>query len=205
MIDVVGSYVMFVGISDVKDATVWRKRKPVRAPRRFGNQAKLTFRRNVIYAKEIQLPRVRLGAESRISEIDVAVMAHHDVVRRIETLAFPLFGKYLNFSFLVGTHYAARPAFARVQTPLCIERIAVSTVGFLAKNGRLFARLVFQDAIIRNIAEQQKTFARPNGPFCETERSRHPLDVRPGVVLRRHCWEAQAHGRGAKLPPRDPH
>src|ERR1051325_8427519 len=98
---------------------------------------------------------VGLVAECRIGEVHVSGFANDDIVRRVESLAFPLIGQYLDSAFLVGTGDAAGAGFAGVQTAFTIEGVAAGAIGFLAQNFDLLARNPFQKLITLGIAEDQ--------------------------------------------------
>ena len=113
----------FVGVGDVQHAAVRRKRNSVRPARGLRDQLHGAFRRNVIHAVEIQLAAIGLIAERRIGEVDVPVAAHHDVVRRVQPLAFPLVGQHLDFALLVGARHAARAGLAGVKPALASKAL----------------------------------------------------------------------------------
>ena len=159
----------------------------------------------MIHTEKIQLARIRLIAERRIGEIDVAVFAHHDIVGRIEALAVPLLGQHLHFALLVHAYHTARPALAGIKAPLRIETIAVGAVRIFAKHGGLLARYVFHDLVVGHIAEQKKTLARPRRAFSEPETGGHAVDQHVRRLLRGSGPPKHTEYRDTKLAAIDAH
>ena len=97
---------------------------PLGLPVESGDDFERPLRWDVVHAVKIQLAMVGLAAESGVGEIDVIVAAHHDVVRRVQALAFPAVGQHLDGALLVRAGHATGPGFAGVQAALAIERVA---------------------------------------------------------------------------------
>ena len=72
-------------------------------------------------AVEVELARVHGAAERGVGEVDLAIMAHHDVIGRVEPLALPTRGEHFDLAFLIGPGDAARMPFAGVEPALRIE------------------------------------------------------------------------------------
>ena len=180
MIHIVGAHVALVGIGDVQNTPVGRKRNAVRPAGWLGDYRHLTLRSDVIHAVEIQLARIGLVAESRIGEVDVAVFAHYDVVGRVQTLAFPLIGQHFDLALLVGAGHAPGEALAGVEPALRIESVAVGAVGWIAEYGVALAGDELQNLVAWDIAEQQIAFARPGRSFREAKSVRNLFNLNVG-------------------------
>ena len=110
---------------------------PLGRPLRLGDQTHLALGGDVIDAVEIQLARVGLIAESRIGEINLAVLAHHDVVGSVEALALPLLRQHLDLALLVDANHAACLALATVEPALRVEGVTVGVARIFAKDAGL--------------------------------------------------------------------
>ena len=109
-----------VGIAHVKHLAIGRERDAIGPRLPLRDNFQIAFRRDVPDAVKIEIAAIVRAAESRIGEINVAVSANHNVVRRVEFLALIALGQRFDFALQVQPRHAAGLRFADVQTPLQI-------------------------------------------------------------------------------------
>ena len=107
-------------------------------------------------------------AEWRIGEPDRVVRLHHDVVRRIETLALETVGEHGDLAVLLGARDAARHrVLAGDEASLPVAGVAVGEIGRAAEHrdaAVLF--VVLHDPVVGDVAPQQISAIREiGGPF----------------------------------------
>src|SRR5579875_3648017 len=81
---------------------------------------------------KIQFARVHCVPECRVCEVHVPVVANHNVVRRVEPLAFPLCGEHLDSALSVRSRDAAGMGLTGVEIALGIEGVAACPAGITA-------------------------------------------------------------------------
>src|SRR6185437_10926502 len=161
---IVGPYVLFIRVRNVKNFAIRRKRNAIRPAFRFRNDLQALFGRKMINAIEVQLTRVPLIAERWVGEVNLIVFANRDVVRRVQTLAVPTIGEHLVFA-LLNAHHAPRMSLAGVAAALRIERIAVRAVRIFTQHRGLHAGRDLPVPIAGGVAEDQKSIRRPRRPI----------------------------------------
>jgi hypothetical protein len=116
---------------------------------------------------------VGVDAIGGVGEPDGVVRLHHDVVRRIETFAVPLFRNDGNRAVNLGAGHAAREMFACDQPALIVDGVAVRIVGALAEDGD-FARGfdVPHHAIVRYVGPDEIAARREPGRTFSPARPR---------------------------------
>ena len=107
----------------------------------------------------------------KVSEIDAAVDRIDKVVWALQAV----FGEHGDRAVLLCSRHATA-ALGNQETPLMIEREAIRLVAVFAQRSKLTA-LPFQYLVVGNIAEQQKSTAAKDRPFCEREAGIHLLNV----------------------------
>ena len=137
----------------------------------------------MIHAVEIQFAGVLLRSERRIGEIDVAVAAHHDVVRRVEALAFEARGQHFDFAVLQRAGHAPLAEFAGVEAALGIERPAIRSARFGACFLVARARHPLMQPVHGDVAIEQKSFVGPHGSFGEMQAFRDALNLNVIEIL----------------------
>src|SRR5207253_9162898 len=88
---------LFLRIRYIQNLPIGRKRHPIRTRLPPGDRLEFSFRLHMVHAKEIEIAVIERRIQ-RITEIDVSVPPDHDVIRRIETLAFEPFGQNFDSS-----------------------------------------------------------------------------------------------------------
>ena len=85
---------------------------------------------------------IGIDAVRRIGEPDRSVRANDHVVRTVEPLTAVPFGERRDGPVVLGTRHAPRAVFARHQTTLSVERVAVRVPGGLSEHADVAGRLV---------------------------------------------------------------
>src|SRR5262249_26791052 len=142
-----------------------------------------------------QFPGISLIAEGWVGEVDVSVLPHHDVVRGVQTLAFPFFRQHFDLALLVHADNAPSFAFATVEAALRVERVAVGAVGIFAEHFRALAGSHLSDLIVRNVAEQEEPFAGPDRAFGEAKARVHLVDADVRKILAEPGYAEQQQER----------
>ncbi len=169
LIEVIGADGVLVGRGYIERAPVRRERDAIGTRGPLRREFHRPLGRNVVDAIEIELAMVLLLAERRVGEIDVFRFADRDAARRVELLAVPFGCDGFDLSVLRRARDAAGAGFASVEAVVSIEGIAARPVGVGAKDLGVMTRDPFEQAVTRDVAEDQIV-----------------SDRRPGRTLRVH-------------------
>ena len=183
-VQLIGAHGSLVGEIHVQDLPVGRQSQAVGQVRRPCDQLDLPFRRDVVDAPEIEFLRVGLLAEHGIGEVNVAVLADHDVVGSVQALAFPLLRQYFDVALFIRPGDPAGLALAGVQPAAAVEGVPVRPIGGFAKHLRAFAWHKAVDLAVRHVAEQQVPLVGPHRALGKAEPAGGLLHVECREVLR---------------------
>ncbi len=134
--------------------------------------------------KKPEFGGVLLVAERRVGEVSVAVAAHDDVVRSIETLALETCREYFCFPRFRYASHAPFAEFTGVEPALRIVSVADGTAGNVAQFGVFRAGNPLVEFIGDGVAEEKESFGGPCGAFQESQSGYDFFDADVGEVLR---------------------
>ncbi len=134
-VEIVGAHAAVIGIRNVERAAVGGERDAVGARLPFRDDFQFAFGRDVVDAVEIQLAGILLRSERGVREINMPIAPHHDVVGRVESLAFEARRQHFDLAVLQSAGYAAFAEFAGVEAALRVVGVADGAAGAFGENG----------------------------------------------------------------------
>ena len=137
----------------------------------------------MVDAVEVHLAGILLRSKRRVREINLTIATHHDVVRRVESLAFETRSQHLDFAVLQRASYPALAKFAAIQAPLGVIRVANGAARALGENLIRSARDYLEEFIHYRVAKQQESVVGPHRPFGKVEIGNDALDLQVAEVL----------------------
>src|SRR5207248_8334922 len=103
----------------------------------------------------------------RIGEPDCAIGFHHDIIRRVELLAFERIDEHRDRSIFLGSRHAPRGVLATNQPAFTVERVAIGTMRVSTKRRETALLFPALELIRWNIAEDKKPAWHPHRSLDE--------------------------------------
>ncbi len=122
---------------------------------------------------------IHQDAVGRVGKPDRSVRPDHNIIRRIETLAFNAVGKHRDRPVMLGPGDAAGQVFAGDKSSLSVNRVAVRILRWLAKHRyRGIGIIKAHHPVIRDIGPDEiAASGKPGRSFTPSAASPQPFDM----------------------------